>query len=80
MLNEKCYYGNFKEYIYSSYDIREYMYNVFKFYFFMNKSLYVSPKLKSYDNYLDGKDLVSDGYKIIYKYEICFKEKECYVR
>ena len=25
-------------------------------------------------------DLVSDGYKIIYKYSICFKEKECCVR
>ena len=58
MLNEKCYYGNFKEYIYSSYDIREYMDNVFKFYFFMNKSLDVSPKLKSYVKNLYGKDLV----------------------
>lgn len=46
MLNEKCYYGNFQEYIYYSYDIREYMDNVFKFNFFMNKSFDISPSLK----------------------------------
>lgn len=58
MLNEKCYYGNFKEYIYYGYDIREYMDNVFKFYFFINKSSDISPSLKDYVNKLDGKGLV----------------------
>lgn len=58
MLNEKCFYGSLKEYVYSSYDIREYMDSVFKFYFFINKSLDVPPKLKSYITKLDGNDLV----------------------
>ena len=58
MLNEKCYYGNFQEYIYYGYDIREYMDNVFKFNFFMNKSFDISPSLKDYVNKLDGKGLV----------------------
>lgn len=58
MLNEICYYGNFKEYGYSSYDIRDYMDNVFKFYFFMTKSVDVPPNLRNYISNLDGKELV----------------------
>lgn len=58
MLNEKCYYGNVLEYVYSSYDIREYMDNVFKFYYFMTKSSDVSSVVKDYVSTLDSKKLI----------------------
>ena len=64
MLNEKYFYGNLMDYVYSSYDIREYMDNVFKFYFFMTKSLDIPPKLKRYITQLDGKDLVRFYYQM----------------